>query len=138
MWNGGRSWQSLRKGNQRIKIYICAGPRIAMTAEVEKSGPEETWGLCPGPGAGGSVQDTSRCFPCLSQDCLESVEPLPQPSDRTSYGNLHNLVSLGPVWRMNDRFLYKPVEGGALLVLFLSLLQKFLLSFSCCRKTASF
>lgn len=109
-----------------------------MTAEVEKSGPEETWGLCPGPGAGGSVQDTSRCFPCLSQDCLESVEPLPQPSDRTSYGNLHNLVSLGPVWRMNDRFLYKPVEGGALLVLFLCLLQKFLLSFSCCRKTASF
>ncbi|XP_017593865.1 PREDICTED: uromodulin-like 1, partial [Corvus brachyrhynchos] len=50
--------------------------------------------------------------PGCEQDCLESVEPLPQPSDRTSYGNLHNLVSLGPVWRMNNRFLYKPVEGA--------------------------
>ncbi|XP_031989468.1 nascent polypeptide-associated complex subunit alpha, muscle-specific form-like [Corvus moneduloides] len=50
--------------------------------------------------------------PGCEQDCLESVEPLPQPSDRTSYGNLHNLVSLGPVWKMNNRFLYKPVEGA--------------------------
>ncbi|XP_048184789.1 uncharacterized protein LOC125338270 [Corvus hawaiiensis] len=55
--------------------------------------------------------------PGCEQDCLESVEPLPQPSDRTSYGNLHNLVSLGPVWRMNNRFLYKPVEGAGLAML---------------------
>lgn len=106
-----------------------------MTAEVEKSDPVET----QGPGEGGSsVLDTSKCFPSLCQDCLESVEPLPQPSDRTSHGNLHNLVSLGPVWRMNNRFLYKPVEGGALLVLLLSPLQRFLLSFSRCRKISTF
>ncbi|XP_030918246.1 uncharacterized protein LOC115948614 [Geospiza fortis] len=51
--------------------------------------------------------------PGCEQDCLESVEPLAQPSDRTSHGNLHRLVSLGPVWRMNNRFLYKPEEGAA-------------------------
>ncbi|XP_061224324.1 mucin-4-like [Neopsephotus bourkii] len=45
------------------------------------------------------------------QDCFESVEPLLQSSDRNSYGNLHNLISLGPVLQMKDRFLYKPVEG---------------------------
>ncbi|XP_062464632.1 mucin-2-like [Pezoporus occidentalis] len=45
------------------------------------------------------------------QDCFQSVEPLLQPSDRNSYGNLHNLISLGPVLQMKDRFLYKPVEG---------------------------
>ncbi|KAM6044831.1 uncharacterized protein LJ206_018727 isoform 2-T2 [Theristicus caerulescens] len=45
------------------------------------------------------------------QDCFESVEPLSQPSDRNSYGNLHNLISFGPVLRMKNRFLYKPVEG---------------------------
>lgn len=75
-------------------------------------------------------------FSMSFQGCLESVEPLPQPSDRTSHGHLHNLVSLGPVWRMNNRSLYKPVEGGALLLLFP--LQRFLLSFSCCRKTSTF
>ncbi|KAJ7424938.1 hypothetical protein BTVI_04560 [Pitangus sulphuratus] len=51
------------------------------------------------------------------QDCLESVEPVLQPSDRNSYGNLHNLISFGPVWRMKDRFLYKPVEGPSSAVL---------------------
>ncbi|XP_063273702.1 transforming growth factor-beta receptor type 3-like protein [Prinia subflava] len=51
--------------------------------------------------------------PGCEQGCLEGVEPLPQPSDRTSHGNLHNLVSLGPVWRMNNSFLHKPVEGAA-------------------------
>ncbi|RMB91972.1 hypothetical protein DUI87_31500 [Hirundo rustica rustica] len=55
--------------------------------------------------------------PGCEQDCLESVEPLPQPSDRTSHGNPHSLVSLGPVWRMNNRFLYKPVEGAGPAVL---------------------
>ncbi|XP_037265891.1 uncharacterized protein LOC119158267 isoform X1 [Falco rusticolus] len=45
------------------------------------------------------------------QDCFESVEPLIQPSDRNTYGNLHNLISFGPVLRMKNRFLYKPVEG---------------------------
>lgn len=57
-------------------------------------------------------------FSVSSQDCLESVEPLPQPSDRTSHGHLHSLVSLGPVRRMNNRSLYKPMEGEALLLLF--------------------
>ncbi|XP_027555256.1 proline-rich protein 36-like isoform X2 [Neopelma chrysocephalum] len=51
------------------------------------------------------------------QDCLESVEPVLQPSDRNSHGNLHNLISFGPVWRMKDRFLYKPVEGPGSAVL---------------------
>lgn len=37
---------------------------------------------------------------------------------------------------MNNRFLYKPVQGGALLLSFL--LQRFLLSFSCCGKTSTF
>ncbi|TRZ15910.1 hypothetical protein HGM15179_011258 [Zosterops borbonicus] len=55
--------------------------------------------------------------PGCEQGCLESVEPLPQPSDRTSHGHLHNLVSLGPVWRMNNRSLYKPVEGAGPAVL---------------------
>ncbi|CAM9863327.1 unnamed protein product [Bubo scandiacus] len=45
------------------------------------------------------------------QDCFESVEPFLQSSDRNSYGNLHNLISFGPVLRMKNRFLYKPVEG---------------------------
>ncbi|KAM6370543.1 uncharacterized protein J5M81_013527 isoform 1-T1 [Pluvialis apricaria] len=45
------------------------------------------------------------------QDCFESVEPLLQPSDRNSDGNLHNLISFGPVLRMKNKFLYKPVEG---------------------------
>ncbi|XP_014805043.1 PREDICTED: mucin-17-like [Calidris pugnax] len=45
------------------------------------------------------------------QDCFESVEPLLQPSDRNSYGNLHNLISFGPVFRMKNKFLYKPVES---------------------------
>ncbi|CAN8199069.1 unnamed protein product [Coccothraustes coccothraustes] len=51
--------------------------------------------------------------PGCEQECLESVEPLAQPSDRTSHGSLLQLVSLGPVWRMNNRFLYKPEEGAA-------------------------
>ncbi|XP_027511532.1 mucin-5AC-like isoform X2 [Corapipo altera] len=51
------------------------------------------------------------------QDCLESVEPVLQPSDRNSHGNLHNLISFGPVWRMKDGFLYKPVEGPGSAVL---------------------
>ncbi|XP_032565622.1 proline-rich protein 36-like isoform X2 [Chiroxiphia lanceolata] len=51
------------------------------------------------------------------QDCLESVEPVLQPSDRNSPGNLHNLISFGPVWRMKDGFLYKPVEGPGSAVL---------------------
>ncbi|XP_028940271.1 mucin-5B-like [Antrostomus carolinensis] len=38
-------------------------------------------------------------------------EPLLQPSDRNSYGNLHNLISFGPVLRMKNKFIYKPVEG---------------------------
>ncbi|KAM6043161.1 uncharacterized protein VSU04_014026 isoform 2-T2 [Chlamydotis macqueenii] len=52
------------------------------------------------------------------QDCFESVEPFLQPSDRSSYRNLHNLISFGPVLRMKNRFLYKPVEspGSAMLV----------------------
>ncbi|XP_053943117.1 uromodulin-like 1 isoform X4 [Cuculus canorus] len=45
------------------------------------------------------------------QDCFESVEPLLQPSDRNSYGSLHNLISFGPVRRMKNEFRYKPVEG---------------------------
>ncbi|XP_067166344.1 uromodulin-like 1 [Apteryx mantelli] len=45
------------------------------------------------------------------QDCFESVEMLPPPSDRNSYGNLHNLISFGPILRTKNRFLYKPVEG---------------------------
>ncbi|XP_033925513.1 mucin-6-like [Melopsittacus undulatus] len=45
------------------------------------------------------------------EDCFGSVEPLLQPSDRNSYGNLHNLISLGPVLQVKDRFLYEPVEG---------------------------
>ncbi|XP_069732528.1 mucin-17-like [Phaenicophaeus curvirostris] len=45
------------------------------------------------------------------QDCFESVEPLSQPSDRNSYGNPHNLISFGPVWRTKNEFRYKPVEG---------------------------
>ncbi|XP_068772821.1 streptococcal hemagglutinin-like isoform X2 [Struthio camelus] len=45
------------------------------------------------------------------QDCFESVEMLPPPSDRNSYGDLHNLISFGPVLRMKNRFLNKPVEG---------------------------
>ncbi|XP_009470559.1 PREDICTED: uncharacterized protein LOC104019062 [Nipponia nippon] len=49
--------------------------------------------------------------PGCEQDCFESVEPLFQPSDRNSYGNLHNLISFGPVLRMKNRFLYKPVEA---------------------------
>ncbi|KAL2295761.1 hypothetical protein Nmel_017282 [Mimus melanotis] len=50
--------------------------------------------------------------PGCEQGCLESVEPLPQPGDRSSHGNLHSLVSLGPVWRTNNRFLYKPGQGA--------------------------
>ncbi|KAM9657724.1 uncharacterized protein ACIBXB_009495 isoform 3-T3 [Morphnus guianensis] len=45
------------------------------------------------------------------QDCSESIEPLLQPSDRNSYENLHNLISFGPVLRMKNRFLYKPMQG---------------------------
>ncbi|XP_062450684.1 uromodulin-like 1 [Rhea pennata] len=45
------------------------------------------------------------------QDCFESVEMLPPPTNRNSYGNLHNLISFGPILRMKNRFLYKPVEG---------------------------
>ncbi|XP_074892838.1 uncharacterized protein LOC142034909 isoform X1 [Buteo buteo] len=45
------------------------------------------------------------------QDCFESMEPLLQPSDRNSYETLHNLISFGPVLRMKNRFLYKPVEA---------------------------
>ncbi|XP_075298575.1 uncharacterized protein LOC142364070 isoform X2 [Opisthocomus hoazin] len=45
------------------------------------------------------------------QDCFESVELLLQPSDRNSYGNLHKLISLGPILRMKNRFLSKPMEG---------------------------
>ncbi|XP_026719445.1 uromodulin-like 1 [Athene cunicularia] len=45
------------------------------------------------------------------QDCFESVEPFLQSSDRNSYGNLHNLISFGPVLRRKNRILYKPVEG---------------------------
>ncbi|PKU43777.1 mucin-5ac-like isoform x1 [Limosa lapponica baueri] len=52
------------------------------------------------------LRDKTGC----EQDCFESVEPLLQPSDRNSYGNLHNLISFGPVFRMKNKFLYKPVE----------------------------
>ncbi|KAK4809570.1 hypothetical protein QYF61_017002 [Mycteria americana] len=74
------------------------------------------------------------------QDCFESAEPLLQPSDRNSYGNLHNLISFGPVLRMKNRFLYKPVEGGSPVFFFslsVSLLQKFLFDFSCCKKNST-
>ncbi|XP_013042653.3 mucin-19-like isoform X1 [Anser cygnoides] len=49
--------------------------------------------------------------PGCEQGCFDSVEPLPQPGDRNSPGQLHNLISFGPVLRTKDRFLYKPVEG---------------------------
>ncbi|XP_032861449.2 mucin-17-like [Tyto alba] len=45
------------------------------------------------------------------QNCFETAEPFLQSSDRNSYGNLHNLISFGPVLRMKNKFLYKPVEG---------------------------
>ncbi|KAM8795541.1 LOW QUALITY PROTEIN: ankyrin repeat and protein kinase domain-containing protein 1 [Eudromia elegans] len=45
------------------------------------------------------------------QGCSESVEMLPPQSDRKSYGNLHNLISFGPILRMKNKFLYPPVEG---------------------------
>ncbi|KAK2530432.1 hypothetical protein Q9966_009188 [Columba livia] len=45
------------------------------------------------------------------EQCFDSVEPLLQPSDRNSHGNLHNLVSFGPVFRTRNRFLYQPMEG---------------------------
>ncbi|KAM6238370.1 uncharacterized protein LJ264_013120 [Porphyrio hochstetteri] len=52
------------------------------------------------------------------QDCFESVETILQPSDRSSHGDLHNLISFGPVLRMKNGFLHKPLAGpdSALLV----------------------
>ncbi|XP_021135129.1 uncharacterized protein [Anas platyrhynchos] len=49
--------------------------------------------------------------PGCEQGCIDSVEPLPQPGDRNSPGQLRNLISFGPVLRLKDRFLYKPVQG---------------------------
>ncbi|XP_010220220.1 PREDICTED: uncharacterized protein LOC104574654 [Tinamus guttatus] len=45
------------------------------------------------------------------QDCFESVEMLPPQRVSNSYGNLQNLISFGPILRMKNKFLYKPVEG---------------------------
>lgn len=61
----------------------------------------------------GRCQDPLQRVPCLSQDCFESAEPILEPSDRSSYRNPHNLISFGPVLRMNNRILRKPVEGGS-------------------------
>ncbi|KAM9175275.1 ankyrin repeat and protein kinase domain-containing protein 1 [Mergus octosetaceus] len=48
--------------------------------------------------------------PGCEQGCFDSVEPLPQPGDRNSPGQLRNLISFGPVLRLKDRFLYKAVQ----------------------------
>lgn len=65
-------------------------------------------GFCPGTAVFGTRSEPSTYLP---QGCFDSVEPLPQPGDRNSPGQLHNLISFGPVLRTKDRFLYKPVEG---------------------------
>lgn len=94
-------------------------------------------GLCTVASTGDSVQARPVRFQMffirLSQGCFESGEPLLQPSDRNSYGNLHNLISFGPVLRKN-RFLYKPVEGGSAGFSSLPLSPKFLFNLSCCKK----
>ncbi|KAG6926538.1 hypothetical protein G0U57_011888 [Chelydra serpentina] len=48
----------------------------------------------------------------LSQNCYENREMIPQQSDRGSYGNLHPLISFGPVLKGKSGFLDKQVEGG--------------------------
>lgn len=75
-------------------------------------------GFCPGTAVFGTRSEPSTYLP---QGCFDSVEPLPQPGDRNSPGQLHNLISFGPVLRTKDRFLYKPVEGGSLICISLCL-----------------
>nr|XP_025039635.1 uromodulin-like 1 [Pelodiscus sinensis] len=51
------------------------------------------------------------------QNCYENRETIPQRSDRSSFRNLHSLISVGPVLEGKPGFLEKQAEGPSSAVL---------------------